>query len=162
MILSLLICLSSSQDYPLIIGVKKGEKLGRITESTNAIGRNHVLFIIEDYEHQPISSLVQLRSFGNVKEHTETIGYNKEYKFNSETFNFLEYIKEKFDNRYMIYNPAKECTCKLDKYDGGLLIVRVKDGIPQDIDNTITSIDFEFTISFLARNNRLFDLDVSS
>lgn len=158
--LSFLITLSISEEYPLIVGIKPDIKVPNPQSlvPSGALGRNHALFIIDKYNDKQITTPGGLGKFGGAYKFCEEVGKLMVYnKINSDEFNYLDHVKSLYQHK-MTLDPLNECTCKAENFKSGLIIIHVSDDEPQVVEEVLNLLPNDTTVAFLASTEKLFKM----
>lgn len=150
--------LVSSEQYPLIVGVKPGFQVSSPADLTTvgALGEKHCCFIIERFPKQPFKSVWQLGDFANAMSVCENKGVLKTFNnVDSDQINFLDVLRNHY-NRKMNLVSYDECTCKAEKFTEGLITVRVTEDDAHIVEEVLGKLPSDVTISFIGTTQNLF------
>lgn len=137
--------------YPLLIGLPDDTTVN--TPSSLAIKENlpdnMCVFIISQDPRNPIADLRDLKLWGGSSRWCENVGVVRSFSnVDSNIFNFLQTMKDVYDNRLHI-DARVECGCKIQRFKGGLVTVVVDDNEIEAISEVVSGLPPGTGIAFI-------------
>ncbi|EAY15249.1 hypothetical protein TVAG_393920 [Trichomonas vaginalis G3] len=155
------VCLSAfvaSEAYPLILSAKPGVKVSSPSDlmTLGALGDKHCCFVIERFPKPPMKSVWDLGNFANAMTVCEKKGTLKTFNnVDSNQVNFLEQLENHYSKKLTLIS-YDECTCKAEKFQEGLIVVRVTEDDTYIVEEVLGKLPEDVTVSFIATTENLF------
>ena len=150
--------LSSSVNYPLIVGVPIDSKIKNIAsfDVKDNLPQNLCIFVIDQVEQPQISTVRELKQWGDSARVCQNVGnYLQFSSLDSSKIDFVSKMRHNYD-AVMDIDSKNECVCKLRYYHGGLVVIRVADNEEIAIQEALEKLPEKTSLAFVAANGELF------
>lgn len=150
--------LSSSINYPLIVGVPIDSKIKNIASFDNKenLPQNLCIFVIDQVEQPQITKIRELMQWGGSSRVCQNVGnYLQFSSLDSTKIDFISKMRHSYD-AVMDIDSKSECVCKLRYYHGGLVVIRVADNEEIAVSEALEKLPEKTSIAFTAANGNLF------
>lgn len=147
-----------SEVYPLIISIPKGQRIETPSSLSipGTLPDNLIIFVIDQFKYDQISTAQQLKKWGNSYKYCDENGRTTTFpKVDSNIYNFVDQMRDLYSQKMNI-DSSNECLCKMDQYQGGLVIVHVTDEEPEIVPQILEKAPSGTAIAFVASTEELF------